>query len=106
MSEFEKTLDFSDISGTKPTVKKRAAQDKDFGITLALPNGRGKDLARVTGAEFVQWAKNVYPVDLRDIASKLDSKATRYSMFNKIVLYHRDCAYLSGKEKTPADTQH
>lgn len=119
-----KDLDFNDISGSRETIKKsktttskksESSINPEFsrktGIILPVPtrNKRewtNKDLSDMTGEEFVEWARGVYPIDLTDYIEYLEHLDYKIGTFNGILSYHTTCLFAVGKENTSNNIVH
>ena len=109
MSDLDKELNFDDIAGKKvqgKSPKKKSIPNRTPGTTgtvLAIPTGNSdawvcKDLAECTGAEFVAWARGVYPISLSEDKEKFRDIHNRIRAFKSILYYHTTSLFQVGKE--------
>jgi len=119
----DQELNFDDL-GSKSTKKKPAKskpeKKKDevtgfvkeegqvvtAGIVLGIPtdnkwypdNFELKDIMQVNGAEFIKWARMVYPRDLSKYQEVFEGSKKRLRMFHKIVAFHKFSLFNMGKQ--------
>lgn len=105
-------LDFSDISSQKevkappvaPPEQRTPEQVKLLGINIALEPEPGsvilKDLAELTGEEFLVWASRVFPVlsQSKSNPRDFDSRTAKAAAFEQILRFHTNSIFFSKKD--------